>query len=78
VFDNLGQPNVEIMTGGMPDLQALADAMADAWLAFARDGDPGWPSYAAGDRATMRFDLPPELVRDPDDDLRRAWASIGL
>ena len=24
--------------------QALADRMRDAWVAFARDGDPGWPS----------------------------------
>ena len=23
--------------------QALADRMRDAWVAFARDGDPGWP-----------------------------------
>jgi len=24
--------------------QALADRMRDAWVSFARDGDPGWPS----------------------------------
>jgi len=79
VFDNLGQPNIELMTGGDPQLQGLADLMADAWLAFARGGDPGWPSYhPAGDRATMRFDLPPELITDPDPDLRHAWETIGL
>lgn len=78
VFDNLAQPKVDLMTGG-GDLQPLADAMADAWLAFARDGDPGWPPYEAdGTRATMRFDLPPETIADPDPDLRRAWESIGL
>ena len=26
--------------------QALADRMRDAWVAFARDGDPGWPAEA--------------------------------
>jgi carboxylesterase type B len=78
VFDNLGQPNIDLMTGGAPELQGLADAMADAWLAFARHGDPGWPAYDAGRRATMRFDLPCEVVPDPDPDLRRAWESIGL
>jgi para-nitrobenzyl esterase len=79
VFDNLGRPNSDLMTGGGDHLQQLADAMAGAWLAFARDGDPGWPAYdPAGDRATMRFDLPSEVVTDPDPDLRRAWESIGL
>ena len=79
VFDNLGRPAIEMLTGGGDHLQPLADQMADAWLAFARDGDPGWPAHQpAGDRATMRFDLPPELLRDPDPDLRRAWESIGL
>jgi para-nitrobenzyl esterase len=77
-FDNLGQPNVELMTGGGA-LQELADAMADAWLAFARDGDPGWPAYDPyGSRTTMRFDLPPEIISDPEPDLREAWESIGL
>ncbi len=78
VFDNLGQPNVEVMTGG-EDVQVLADAMSDAWLAFARGGDPGWPRYdPTGDRATMRFDLPSEVLTDPDRALRQAWELIGL
>jgi len=78
VFDNLGQPHVELLTGGAGDLQSLADAMSGAWLSFAQDGDPGWPSYQPDGRATMRFDIPPELVSNPDPDLRRAWESIGL
>jgi len=80
VFDNLAQPNVEHLTGGGgAGLQNLADTVADAWLAFASRGDPGWPSYdPAGDRATMRLDDPPELLVDPDADLRRAWEAIGL
>lgn len=79
VFDNLDRPGIEMLTGGGGHLQPLADRMADAWLGFARDGDPGWPAYEpAGDRSTMRFDLPPELLTDPDPDLRVAWESIGL
>ncbi|MEO5680284.1 MAG: carboxylesterase family protein [Acidimicrobiales bacterium] len=78
-FDNLAQPGIEMLTGGGDYLQVLADQMADAWLAFARHGDPGWPAYdPAADRRTMRFDLPPELLADPDPDLRQAWESIGL
>ncbi len=79
VFDNLGQPNTDLMTGGGDHLQELADAMAGAWLAFARHGDPGWPAYdPLGDRATMRFDLPCGLAPDPDPTLRAAWEAIGL
>lgn len=79
VFDNLGQPGIELLTGGGTHLQALADQMSDAWLAFARDGDPGWPGYGPDTgHATMRFDLPPELLHDPDPDLRAAWEVIGL
>ncbi len=79
VFDNLGQPGIEMLTGGGDHLQDLADRMADAWLAFARRGDPGWPAYdPGGTRATMRFDLPGGLVEDPDPGLRAAWASLGL
>ena len=79
VFDNLEQPNIELMTGGGAHLQPLADAMADAWLAFARHGDPGWPAYdPAGDRATMGFDLSSAPSTDPDPDLRAAWERLGL
>ena len=79
VFDNLTQPNVDLMTGGGDHLQSLADEMAEAWLAFARRGRPGWPAYdPAGDRVTMRFDFPSEVVADPEADLRQAWEAIGL
>lgn len=66
VFDNLDRPGIEMLTGGGGHLQPLADRMADAWLGFARDGDPGWPAYEpAGDRSTMRFDLPPSCSPIP-------------
>lgn len=79
VFDNLGRPGIEMLTGGGRHLQPLADQMADAWLAFARHGDPGWPAHdrTAG-RSIMAFDLPSRVLEDPDPDLRRAWESIGL
>ena len=79
VFDNLDRPGIEMLTGGGDHLQPLADRMSEAWLAFARGGDPGWPAYEpTGTRATMQFDLPPELLDDPDPDLRQAWESLGL
>jgi carboxylesterase type B len=77
VFDTLDQRGADKFAGKGPELDAISDAMHRAWIAFAREGDPGWPAYEAPRRATMRFgrpDAPPaELVDDPDGNLRRAW-----
>ena len=49
------------VTGGGPDAVALAARMRDAWIAFARNGDPShaelpaWPAYDTETRATMLF-----------------------
>lgn len=48
--------------------QGLARAMHAAWVAFATTGDPGWPRYELGRRATMRFGTTSQVVDDP-----RAW-----
>ncbi|HEY9287637.1 MAG TPA: carboxylesterase family protein, partial [Candidatus Dormibacteraeota bacterium] len=42
VFNNLDRTGP--MTGDHPP-QQVADEMHRAWIAFARTGDPGWPSY---------------------------------
>lgn len=50
------------MTGGGDQADALAAKMSDAWLAFARTGNPNtpslpkWPVYTAENGATMFFD----------------------
>lgn len=70
VFDTLdkgAQQMLGPMLGEAPP-QALADAMHKAWIAFATTGDPGWPRYDSGRRATMRFDAASRVVDDP-----RAW-----
>lgn len=63
VFDTLGL-GTEPMLGQTPP-QALADAMHRAWVAFAADGDCGWPKYDPGRRATMRFDMTSQVVNNP-------------
>lgn len=35
---------------------ALGDLMRTEWVAFATDGDPGWPPYAPGRRQTRIYD----------------------
>ena len=56
--------------------QQLADTMHAAWVAFATGGDPGWPRYDLGRRATMRFDTTSEVVDDPRAMERELWAGV--
>jgi para-nitrobenzyl esterase len=60
------------MTG--PDTEhtrAMADNMANSWLAFARSGNPNnisvpaWAAYDLERRNTMLFDVPSSAVDDP-------------
>ncbi|HUO12024.1 MAG TPA: carboxylesterase/lipase family protein [Caulobacteraceae bacterium] len=75
VFDNVDKA-VSFMGRGDP--QALAEQMSEAWLAFARSGDPNtgslprWPAYEPGKRATMVFNSTSRVVEDPYPKLRAA------
>lgn len=72
VFDNLGAEGTEPALGPAPPA-ALADRMHAAWLAFARDGNPGWPAFDES-RPVMIFDDPGGgLAADPRGDERRIW-----
>ncbi len=79
VFDNLDRGGADMLTGTGPERQAIADAMHRAWIAFARDGDPGhpglpdWPQYDCERRATMRFDTEREVLDDPGQADREAF-----
>ena len=52
----------ENMTGGGPAARALAEKVSDAWIQFARTGDPNhaglpqWSPVTSGTNATMVFD----------------------
>jgi len=67
------------MAGDREDRFALADLVSDAWVSFARTGDPGhgglpgWPAYSAEGRSTMVLDVQPALVDDPSRELRELW-----
>jgi carboxylesterase type B len=77
MFDNVHQPVLH----PSPSRQELADRMSDAWIAFARagnpnhDGLPDWRPYDLETRATMLFDRGKcELAPDPWGRERRAWS----
>jgi len=74
VFDTLGD-RTEALAGPCPP-QQLADTMHAAWVAFATDGNIGWPRYDLTRRATMRFDSSSEVVNDPRKAERVLWEGV--
>lgn len=48
-----------------PARQAMSDVLMDAFLRFARTGDPGWPAYDLEMRQTMVFDRVSRVESDP-------------
>jgi para-nitrobenzyl esterase len=51
----------------------LAARLHEAWVRFARTGNPGWDPYDTERRATMRFDAEWTQVDDPRSEERQAW-----
>jgi para-nitrobenzyl esterase len=56
----------------------LAEAMQDAWLSFARTGDPGddWPRYDLDRRVVKTFDAESGTAEDPGAEARQFWATL--
>jgi len=80
VFDNVALSHR--MTGTGPDAYVLAAQMSEAYLAFARNGDPNnprlphWPPYDLPRRATLVFDVVPKVIDDPRGAERRFFSQI--
>jgi para-nitrobenzyl esterase len=70
VLDNTDR--CETMTGGGVGARTLAGKMCDAWIQFAKTGNPNhsqlphWPAFSAETIATMIFDDPPRVEMNPD------------
>jgi len=82
VFGTNHIPGMPQFAGTGPVVERLATEMQDAWLAFARTGDPSsssigaWPQYDAARRATMIFGEKSIAQDAPYDGERRAWDAI--
>lgn len=76
VFGTLDSKGADAFAGSGPAAEALADRMQDAWLSFARTGDPGWPAYERSARPTMQLGDSCELVADPMAAERLAWDGL--
>jgi para-nitrobenzyl esterase len=78
VWDMFRDAGWNFLVGDNPPV-AIAEAMQQAWLAFARTGDPNggalpaWPSYETTTRPTMEFGDNVGVVHDPDSARREAW-----
>ena len=59
-----------------PAQQAMSDQMMDAFVRFARTGDPGWPAYDLTRRQTMVFDTDSRVVNDPRQWERELFAPV--
>ena len=74
MFDNAVESAALVGTG--EDAQKMADMMSDAWIAFAKTGTPSsallpeWKAYTPKTRYVMELDVEPQLVDDPEKDIR--------
>jgi para-nitrobenzyl esterase len=73
-FHALGVPQIRTATGGGAVAMALQDKVAQAWINFARTGNPAqpglaWKPYTAADPQAMVFDTVSESVPLRDDKL---------
>ena len=74
-FHALSEPHIRIATGGAPAALALQDKVSQAWVNFARTGNPSqpgltWKPYSLEGRETMVFDTASELRALNDDKLQ--------
>lgn len=76
VFGTLDSKGADAFAGSGPAAEALATRVQDAWLSFARTGDPGWPAYDPSGRTTMVFGETSEVVEDPMSGERQAWDGL--
>jgi len=73
VFNNIDR--CQHMTGGGEEAKILADKMSQAWINFARNGNPNhaglpnWPAYTAANTATMHFDTKCDVLPQLDKEL---------
>jgi para-nitrobenzyl esterase len=68
-------------TGGTAEAHDLGAKVSDAWINFARHGDPNhsglpkWPAFTAESGPVMIFDKTCEVKNDPDRELRKVVAA---
>src|SRR5262249_25566830 len=71
-----------ILGSGSSDARAMCSALASAWVAFAKTGNPNneriphWPRFDSNGRATLVFERNTRVERDPYRELREFWNAM--
>jgi para-nitrobenzyl esterase len=79
-FDNTGKNGA--ITGDGKGARAVAAIMSEAFIAFAKTGNPNhkhvpvWTPYTLPKRETMVFNLPPQMENDPRGEQRRLFETV--
>jgi para-nitrobenzyl esterase len=84
VFGLVDRPGAALFSGGGPEAIGLSGRTMDAWIAFARSGDPShadlpggrWQAYEPEERSTMVLDAECAVELDPGSLERRAWDDV--
>jgi para-nitrobenzyl esterase len=82
VFGSLAVDGNDRFSGSGPAAEQLSEQMMDAWLAFAKTGDPScqavgaWPGYETQARSTMIFGKHTRAVAAPFEEERALWAEL--
>ena len=83
VFHTLDQPGAGLFLGDGPPPIELSLALHDAWIAFARHGDPGhpglgepWPAFDSDRRAVMELGDRVGVLDDPGSAERELWEGV--
>lgn len=77
VFNNLAVATGERgMVGNNGASPELANKMQDAWVLFAKSGNPGWDAYNTTDRKTMLINKTWQLQNKPHAKVLAAWYGV--
>jgi para-nitrobenzyl esterase len=82
VWGTVGRNGNPGFTGTGADADRLSQRMMDAWIAFAKTGDPShpgigkWPAYSSGTRPTMIFGAECGVRNAPFEEERALWESM--
>jgi para-nitrobenzyl esterase len=81
VFGVIDHLDAIVFTGRDPRREALMKTVQQAWINFARTGNPsqlglGWPQYDERSRQTMELGINSEIVRDPNSAERAMWNGL--
>ncbi|MEO2168623.1 MAG: carboxylesterase/lipase family protein [bacterium] len=82
VFGTLDTPGMDNFAGSGTAAEALSGRVMDAWLAFARHGDPAcggaveWVPFDALRRTTFDFAADSRVLERPGEERREAWAAV--